>query len=385
MKSIKLLYTLLTALTLAALSSCSNDGPGGVGAYVAHPVELTLSLGVDGSIGSRGGRPLLGEQPWQQVNDMRVYIFRADEGADLSSPLSFTYYRPETPSGETIDYYEVPGFANDTPRGPLQTETLTLNPMLTDGHYRLLAVGLDDKGASSRSMSLDFNEATTWENAIATAANAPAVGEIFTGYPREADGSPATFTVRAATSFNAVITCRRAVAGVLLSVDKIGGDINGKTPARVELRSVGHNEAVDLVGRKPFGNPAGETTIISFPLTPDGDDKTTPDIMGRFILPSSLYATTAEGKSTFTLVVCADDGSELATRAVKIVEAVSGTDGSELDYTADGHVSPDGMRYDIVANRIYRLDIPDLATSLEQADVKIMVIGSWQADIDIEM
>lgn len=384
MKSIKLIFASIfaAALALTACSGSSSDEPARPGA--AHSVKLAIDFTLNAAADSRAPRPLESADHLQQVNDMRLYIFRSESGTTDDSFTLFPY-----PTGSATDYISVAAFKNLSPNPAIEESHPTvINPSLPDGYYRFLAVGCDNLDQSPVEIAL--SEATTWTSATA-AASAPCVSEIFSGYAADGSGSPLTLHVTGSTTLSTTITLRRAVAGVLVNVINIPSEINSEAVDHIELRSAGHGMAVDLVNRAPVSEPAaGPTTLLSVAPSADADRR---GLAGAFIFPASLKEHSAGG-STLSLCFLAADGTELLVKPVKIVEAFSTSPtGPEIDYSADGYVSADGMQFDIIANRIYCLgkrydstDEPlDLSDVTNTSTLKIEVIGAWQADVNIDL
>lgn len=181
-------------------------------------------------------RSLVSSNDWQQVNDVRIYLFRKNAAGN------FVYYRPSDDSGTKLDYLSVEDFSlkfdlspyviwwgGDDDANEMHSYTGLLN--LPAGAYRFLALARDDRTAASARRLMDPNLAvatwgwTAWAEGttrletamLACARNAElSVTELFSGYtddPILVDGT--------SDHFSRTIPLNRAVAGILLYVENI--------------------------------------------------------------------------------------------------------------------------------------------------------------------
>lgn len=206
-------------------------------------------------------RSILSSNNWQQVNDVRIYLFRKDASGE------FVYYRPYDANGSTLDYLSVDDFSLKFALSPYviwwggdddanEMHSYIGQLYLPDGEYRFLALARDDRTASSARRLLDPNiaasasEWTAWaegttrlETATLACARDEALSttEFFSGCtddPILVNGNSHTFSQ--------TIVLSRAVAGLLLYVENIPATIpvygcgghGGRPLRRVPVRSL---------------------------------------------------------------------------------------------------------------------------------------------------
>lgn len=251
---------MLAGAIAVLLAGCSEERPaeGFPADGALYPVRIEFRLGSDElavsgrtRVGTDGRtfvpdgvlvpqsappRNLLSSNDWQQVNDVRIYLFRKNAAG------SFVYYRPSDNNGTKRDYLAVEDFSlkfdlspyviwwgGDDDANEMHSYTGQLN--LPEGAYRFLALARDDRTVASARRLMDPNLAvatwgwTAWaegttrlETAVlACARNAElSVTELFSGYttdPILVDGTSGCFIC--------TIPLNRAVAGILLYVENI--------------------------------------------------------------------------------------------------------------------------------------------------------------------
>lgn len=461
MRPIKVLILVLPmALTFF---SCSQDADIIKEKTSKCPVNLTMEFTLSSDIKSRATRPLTSVDAWQRVTDMRVYVFRSE-----SEDGTFTLYYPEIKNSngqlqkqENIYIPEFDKFEAGEDNGndgiwkqpEDEQHTYTITPMLPDGYYRFLAVGYDDPQKSP--VKLNWNEdITTWETALLiNNSGTPIASEIFTGYPRNADGEVETIHVDSESEDIYVdIICRRAVAGVLLylkniparytaenswNADEVGTGIissglNAGTQYdiyEVALVTVGYNPICNAVTRHweeefVYDNRRFKITrLASIALEPgeaqDGYHRKVFPAVGNFVMPSETYKVKdaplyanyeggIEGESKGfdkSLYLCfftkTGTGQYFPLRLwpVKLVRSYTQDEDAEDLCAGDLMLQPDNpFNYNLVANHLYCLGMYKDDKSIDQPvdlekEIKehvddaltIVVVGSWQYEINIEM
>lgn len=265
---------MLTGVIAVLLSGCSDDrfDEGFPADDLLYPVRVEFRLGdaalavsgptrnatdgrtfvPDGVLVPRNVPPraILSSNNWQQVNDVRIYLFRKNTAGD------FVYYRPADANGTRLDYLSVEDFSlkfdispyviwwgGDGDTNEMHSYTVQLN--LPAGEYRFLALARDDRAVASSRRLMDPNTSvaawgwTAWAErttsletaTLACARNAElAVTELFSGYTADTilvDGT--------SHSFSRTITLNRAVTGILLYVENI--------PAAITVQSCDSNDA----------------------------------------------------------------------------------------------------------------------------------------------
>lgn len=384
MIKIKIITTALLSLVL--VFGCSEDEltdkPDEGVTNRLREIEVTLDLGVKSGIQLSGrtssnpraagieGRtktvlPRMIESwdPAQQVNDMRIYVFRTAESNGKDG--TYTYYIPEN---ATTGYFNVTNeekgiFSNSVPHtGAPETHTYAIKPRLEEGYwYKFLAVGRDDKYATPLSEVTDYSEwgykilketqfkenITTFNDAsISLEQNesgddyAPVFcTEIFSGVlQNEEDALHVTAGLK---RFSRTITLKRAVAGLLVYVKNIPYEVvdddSGRefTPTHLVIAGSYISTSVGLANR--MGIP-DKGTDPSFPpilgvidlrgWSNNGTIFTRPAEKGwmensysfsNFIMPTSEESISSlGGKSVFKLVYRGMDGSRTAKCTIKV-------------------------------------------------------------------
>lgn len=265
MKQLKT-FVLSIPFVLAAVG-CSQDEQlpdGGKGTHAPgelHEVEITFEMGTGGGLQTRTAnddclfvpdnvlipqseppRKLTSSNNWQQVNDVRVYVFKQNtEG-------KFVYHCPEDKSGTPREYFSVNAFTKKFDLSPYavwwggntgknETHSYSISPLLGEGRYRFLVIARDDKDKNASFSMLtnpnEDNEALNWEKwkkgtttleeatLVCTNRDMIASAELFTGC------TPGITVTPTQTSFKQDIELKRAVAGILLYIENIPAEIKG--------------------------------------------------------------------------------------------------------------------------------------------------------------
>lgn len=307
----------------------------------------------------------------------------------------------------------------------------------------------DNESATPLNVNWTEGRTTWKTAVMANNGGTPRVTEVFTGYPMNADGTPKTIHLTAPESFTEEIMCRRTVAGVFLYVYNIpvrlsteyawyaGGSPTGAISQDVEkgvecsvdevaIVAAGYNADVNLSSRRCGDTFVSDNSrfyatrlasISTAGLTPDTESGVYPDLVyaGSFVFPTSLYERSFTADYTggekadagnFTvfdksLYLCffhiSGSGQYYPIKMIpiKIVRSYTHDPDSEDICAGDNAISADGLHFNLVANHLYCLgyrneknsveDPIDLKEALNKPALQITVIGSWQADVDIEM
>ena len=279
------------------LGSC--EGNTSLAPTVSHEGEINiqLQLGVN-NISPRENNT------WdaaQQVNDMRIYLFRCPESEGKDG--SYTFYIPQDLATQNKSYYAVSSFNNQSPYysaehdGKYEQHIFDFTPTLESGYYyKLLAVGRDDKYTTNHKLAeptfTTLN--TTFENAtlalsesnLATASNETlASTELFTGKLQEndqEDGKDDALLVNDDNQeFNRTITLKRTVAGLMFYVQNIPSVVEDNTtdsdtpiqftPTTLTLEATSIATDVNLASRTATGNTVrNNQALASIDLSADG-------------------------------------------------------------------------------------------------------------------
>lgn len=188
----------ILACGLLTFSACSNedvlteDGTT-INAGEIRDVELSFDFSVNTGA-TRGGRPLYSSEALQQVNEMKVYVFK-------KSDTEYIYEKEITDDNNF-------GFNNEAAQGT-ESHSYTLTDKLTDGTYKFLAVGYED-GYATTFKSLTLSAQTTKLSEILLELNADQnADEVFSGVSGDVIVSSTS------ASFTVSVQLDRVVAGVL--------------------------------------------------------------------------------------------------------------------------------------------------------------------------
>ena len=211
-----------------------------------HAVEVSMRVGVSAGIASRELNTWDGAQ---QVNDMRIYLFRCPQ--ENTEEKMFTYYIPQNIKDK--GYFEVKDFDNKTPyyssehNGQPEQHAFYFSPFLESGYYyQFLAVGRDDKYVNPQDRLLEqpsFKEGVTTlqdakmslaENAVKQAENGTYdCSEFFSGVMRDEttkNETPILVTDEPPYFFRTTLTATRNVAGLMIYVTNIPSIVETNTP-----------------------------------------------------------------------------------------------------------------------------------------------------------
>lgn len=145
---------IILAASLLMSCSASNDAPDTL-ADGSHAVKLDMRVGVSAGVVT-GSRELDTWDGAQQVNDMRIYVFRCPEAKKGTPEEAYTYCIPIEPEAAKNGYYSVDAFNNREPYYSAEHQNMpeqhlyTFEPYLQNGYYQFLAIGRDDKYATKQ-------------------------------------------------------------------------------------------------------------------------------------------------------------------------------------------------------------------------------------------
>lgn len=248
-KSIKNSLNVILAASLLMSCSASNDAPDTL-ADGSHAVKLNMRVGVSAGVVT-GSRELDTWDGAQQVNDMRIYVFRCPVEKKGTPEEAYTYCIPVEPEAAQKGYYSVDAFNNTEPYYSAEHQNMpeqhlyTFEPYLQDGYcYQFLAIGRDDKYATKKVLTEPkFTEnVTKLEDArialTEEAKNSAKLGilnttELFSGILQDENTKEkAPVLVTEETKyFHRTLTASRNVAGLMIYVENI--------PAQVESNAAG--------------------------------------------------------------------------------------------------------------------------------------------------
>lgn len=237
---------IILAASLLMSCSASNDAPDTL-ADGSHAVKLDMRVGVSAGVFT-DSRELDTWDGAQQVNDMRIYVFRCPAEKKGTSDEAYTYC---TPIGTENGYYTVDAFKNTKPYYSAEHQNMpeqhsyTFEPYLQNGYYyQFLAIGRDDKYATKKVLTepkFTENETKLEDARIALTEeekNSAQLGilnttELFSGILQDENThEEAPVLVTEETKyFHRTLTASRNVAGLMIYVENI--------PAQVESNAAG--------------------------------------------------------------------------------------------------------------------------------------------------
>lgn len=249
MKRISIKNSIYISLAASLLMSCSasNDAPDTL-ADGSHAVKLEMRVGVSTGVVT-DSRELDTWDGAQQVNDMRIYVFRCPAEKKGTSEEAYTYYAPvETEAGQK-GYYTVDAFNNTTPKSAEQ-HLYTIKPYLQNGYYyQFLAIGRDDKYATTKVLTepnFTPNETKLEDARIALTEQAKNnaqngilnTTELFSGILQDekTQKEDPVLVTEETKYFHRTLTASRNVAGLMIYVENI--------PAKVESNAAGDGSTV---------------------------------------------------------------------------------------------------------------------------------------------
>lgn len=240
---------IILAASLLMSCSASNDAPDTL-ADGSHAVKLSMRVGVSAGVVT-GSRELDTWDGAQQVNDMRIYVFRCPVEKKGTSEEAYTYCTPIETEAAKNGYYSVDAFNNTEPYYSADHQNMpehhlyTFEPYLEKGYYyQFLAIGRDDKYATKKVLTepkFTENKTKLEDARIALteeAKNSVKLGilnttELFSGILQdEKTHEEAPVLVTEETKyFHRTLTASRNVAGLMIYVENI--------PAQVESNAAG--------------------------------------------------------------------------------------------------------------------------------------------------
>lgn len=314
----------ILACGLLTFSACSNDDAfnedeTNVTAGETRNVELTFNFSVNSGEQTRGGRPLYSSEALQQVNEMKVYVFK--ESGD-----NYVYSEEITDDGNF-------GFNNISAQGT-ERHSYTLTDKLPDGKYKFLAVGYED-GYGNTFEALDMTPTTKLSELLLELNNGQNADEVFSGVSEDVTVSATS------TSFNVGVELHRVVAGILgyfknvpFEIEKDGHMVQVK---HVLVNVIKKGTSAKLADRTASGVDDNKYTIIDIDMSTysnskdgnnnwysvpakSGDVATVKNsvLKGAYSLPIAAVT----GNNTLEVVLTGDDKSTvLKTFKVKDVDS----------------------------------------------------------------
>lgn len=253
----------ILACGLLTFSACSNDDvfnedETSVNAGETRDVELAFNFSVNTGAQTRGGRPLYSSEALQQVNAMKVYVFK-------KSDANFVYL-------EEITDEDNFGFNNSAANGT-ESHSYTLTQKLGDGTYKLLAVGYEkDYNTTFKPLTMTPNT-TKLSELLLELNDGYNADEVFSGVSDEVTVSATS------VAFNVSIELNRVVAGILGYFKNVPYEIeNGGSMVQVKhvlVNVIKKGTSAKLEDRTASGVNDNKYTIIDIDMSSyskDGDN-----------------------------------------------------------------------------------------------------------------
>lgn len=293
---------IILAASLLMSCSASNDAPDTL-ADGSHAVKLDMTVGVSAGVVT-DSRELDTWDGAQQVNDMRIYVFRCPEDKKDTPDEAYTYC---TPIGTENGYYSVDAFKNTTPYYSAEHQNMpeqhsyTFEPYLQNGYYyQFLAIGRDDKNATKKVLTepkFTENKTKLEDARIALteeAKNSANPGilnttELFSGILQDENVEAPVLVTEETKYFHRTLTASRNVAGLMIYVENI--------PAKVESNAAGDVSPVTFTPTSLSVVATGITTetLIRQKQAPADAESLTYQTLGTIDLtPSNGWTVDAE-------------------------------------------------------------------------------------------
>lgn len=242
-------HILYISLALVMLASCSPaDDVLTPFTGQPHAVKVSMQVGVSGGVVSRDLTTWDGAQ---QVNDMRIYVFRCPKDKKNTTEETFTYYVPDDLKAANKGYYSVTAFDNKEPYysylhgNKPQQFSYEITPYIPNNYYyQFLAVGRDDKYMATAERKLDeikLTDGTTTLQDVKIALTDAAVNsaklgvlnctEFFSGRLQDlkTKADNPILVEQGAQHFNCILTATRNVAGMIMYVTNIPTVVDDNT------------------------------------------------------------------------------------------------------------------------------------------------------------
>lgn len=281
-------------------------------------------------------RLVLSSNNWQQVNDVRIYVFRRNTAG------AFVYYRPQDADGVKHDFFSVDDFTLKFDISPYvvwwggtsdrnESHTFTGRMYLPTGEYRFLALARDDRAVTAERRLTDPNEAVSawgwqpWEESVTRLDRATlccarnrelSATELFSGCTTESlhvDGTT--------THFCRSVPLNRAVAGILLYVEHIPATIRVCTHRTADASGFRDVAVTGLA--VVHGRTVSDQVLLA----------SREALAGRLTVVSSGTATVASGNSSGDVSSLAVGSSDPVSGMTSSTSDSSGTDSGSSSST----------------------------------------------------
>ena len=324
-----LLFVAMTGIML--LSACSNDDNVIIGDSendVNVSGEITLALNVGGSgVETRVARPVYSSEAYSDVTDVELKLFKKkDENWETATGVTTDL----TGGGFAISDWTAQSAVSPGTTDNKTTKTVKLKNLDKSATYKLVAYGYKK----------ELKTTLNWTAALATATpnTNESVEEIFAGekeFSTNDKGKISTTPVQ--------VEMRREVAGVLGYFKNIPQAVDGKTVKSVRVYASSSNTAYKIPSLE-LQNQCGtagadKVTVLKLDIPIDatvaggiyqwsGKDETNLKTESNSLLGGCFLVPFAkvDGKATFTIALCDENGKDLKTWTGVLDKTQSGED-----------------------------------------------------------
>ena len=329
-----LLFAAATAIVL--FSACSNDEDvinGGSANDVNVSGEITLALNAGGSgAESRAARPVESSEAYSAVTDVELKLFKKN-GDSWETATGVT--TDLSNGGWAISDWESQIAVSPGTNDNKTTKTVKLKNLDKSATYKLVAYGYKK----------DLTTTLAWNAALATAtpyANQD-VEEIFAGeteFSTNEEGKISTTPV--------LVEMRREVAGVLGYFKNIPEKVGKTTVKSVRVYASSSNTAYNIPSlslQNQCGTAGTErVTVLNLAIPTEGvtvvegiynwagKDETNLKTEANSLLGGCFLVPFAkvEGKATFTIALCDENGKDLKTWTGVLDQTQTGEDDTKI-------------------------------------------------------
>lgn len=245
------------AAGMVMLSACSSDGDltgGNESNDAVQQIVLQVANAGDG-LQTRAGRPLYSSEALQTIENVRVLVYKDDDPAEGGTTPAKTIVLDRT-----LNWKESKPYTNDlnSDHGRMLTIFLKGNDKLTEGKYKIMAVGYSDNSDYTFSVGVDemAEETLAGKNKVYTDVKATLKAdkkaeEVFAGDAQININADKEVTNNTNGENGVVVTMHRQVAGGLGYFTNIPAKVDGADAKYLRLVM---RDANDVVTFKNFNS-----------------------------------------------------------------------------------------------------------------------------------
>ena len=323
------------AAGIMLFSACSNDEDvinGGGANDVNVSGEITLALNAGGSgAETRSARPVYSSEAYSEVTDVELKLFKKN-GENWEAATGVT---TDLTEGWAISNWEAQSAVSPGTTDNKTTKTVKLKNLDKNAEYKLVAYGY----------KTELTTTLAWTAALAKATpNAADVEEIFAG-----EKEFSTNDIGKISTTPVEVEMRREVAGVLGYFKNIPEKVGETTVKSVRVYASSSNTAYNIPSlslQNQCGTAAGteRVTVLDLAIPTEGvtvvegiynwagknetNLKTEANSLlgGCFLVPFAKV----EGKATFTIALCDENGNDLKTWTGVLDQKQTGEDDTKI-------------------------------------------------------